>query len=331
MWRLLMLLLPALTVVRAQMPPCALLDSALAFAHRSSYYGDALADSSLKRLRGLCAEARATPELAPAFTALLNTLGDHHGRVMMDGQVVAWLTDQERSHRRDERAPDQAFWRQVVEGRYGLEARMLDRRTGYLPIPAIQGSDLEAQAALIRRGLDSLAALGADRWVVDLRINSGGNMWPMLEGLAPLFPEGPVAGALDRHGQRFATYAFRQGHFERNGFRAVALQPGKDHSSAKVCVLLGRYTASSGEVVAACFRGRPRTHLVGEASAGYTTETGWTQLDRVTLVISESVLCDLNDRPYSDHIAPDEHIDGPHPGFDPLDPAMARALRWLAH
>ncbi len=325
----LVLLLPIALTASGQVPPCTLLDSVLAVAGRASYYADALQEQAVDSIRHRCHGATDARDLAGAFTALINALGDQHGRVMVDGQVVAWLTDDARAHRHDDRRPDMGFWNEVSSGRIGADARLLAPRTGYLRIPGLNGGDPLQQAAHLRGQLDSLALQGADRWIIDLRINSGGNMWPMLEGLAPLFPEGAAAGALDRSGARFATYAFREGHFERNGYRAVALAPGTDHRQDRVCVLFGRYTASSGEAVAACFRERPRTLSLGEATAGYTTETGWTTIDRVTLMISESVLCTTDGRPYTAHVAPDEHIEQARPGFDASDSAIARALHWL--
>lgn len=76
------------------------------------------------------------------------------------------------------------------------EGRLLDHGLAYVSIPALAGSP-EAGTAYalgmhkILRELDTSTPCG---WIVDLRQNSGGDLWPMLAGLGPLLGEG-LAGA----------------------------------------------------------------------------------------------------------------------------------------
>jgi carboxyl-terminal processing protease len=65
-------------------------------------------------------------------------------------------------------------------------------------------------------------------WIVDLRANIGGGMWPMLAVAAPLLPEGIL------------------GH---------SLLPD---NRTPIAVLTSRHTASAGEAVALAFRAQPR-------------------------------------------------------------------------
>ncbi len=310
---------------------CAILDSVVRTMERISYYTIDVGRSALNdSLATICANADQLSDLSPAFTHVLNALGDHHGRIYLDGQPMAWLTDETRSHRKDDRAPDMDFWKTVLNGQHGFEATLFDTTTGYLRIPAVNTNDIAAEARRMRSGLDSLIGLDAQRWIIDLRVNSGGNMWPMLEAMAPLFLEGPIAGSLDRTGKRFAEYAFRSGHFQRNGYSMVELPVGKDRSKDPVIVLFGRYTASSGEAVAVCFDQRPNTTSMGEASAGYTTENGWTVVyDRLVVSISESVLCAKDDTPFSENIKPDIVVPDLAPRFDANDAAMNAARAYL--
>ncbi len=315
----------------AQTPTCAVLDSVVRTMERISYYTIGTDRSALKdSLATLCANADTLIDLAPAFTHVLNALGDHHGRIYLDNQPIAWLTDGTRSHRKDDRTPDMDFWQKVLDGQYGFEATLFDTTTGYLRIPAVNTTDVDREARRIRAGLDSLIGAGAKRWIIDLRVNSGGNMWPMLEALAPLFPEGPSAGSLDRLGRRSAEYAFRAGHFQRNRHSMIELPVGKDRSKDALIVLYGRYTASSGEAVAACLEQRPNTTSMGEATAGYTTENGWTVLyDQLVVSIAESVLCTGDGGPYVTNIAPDIVVPDLAPRFDPSDAALNAARAYL--
>lgn len=317
-------------IAKAQSPMCAVLDSVVHTIQRISFYNTYGAQERIAKLDlSGCGQADSLHELAPQLTAVMNALGDHHGRIMLDGQPIAWMSDDTYTNLSDERQADQQFWSEVQQGRHGFEASLRGKNVGYLRIPAVNGGDLQQAAQNFRQGLDSLIFAGADRWIIDLRVNSGGNMWPMLEALAPLFGEGRVAMTLDRHDGLFSAYEFHDGHFERNAQRMIELPVGADRSKDPVVVLAGRYTASSGEAVAACFINRAKA-LIGELTAGYSTETGWTVLyDRLVLSIAESVFGGPDAGQYRSGIGTTIEIPHAVPGFDDEDPAMKAAFEQL--
>jgi len=98
--------------------------------------------------------------------------------------------------------------------------------------------------------------------VVDLRLNGGGNMQPMLAALKPLLGSEPLGSFEDVHGQR-SPWRVEQ--------RFDALASRRDMTAAKVAVLIGPRTSSSGEIVAISFRGRPATRSFGQPSDGRVT------------------------------------------------------------
>lgn len=66
-----------------------------------------------------------------------------------------------------------------------------------LTVPALGSvsEDLQMQyAAAAATGIDD-AARGTCGWIIDLRGNTGGNMYPMLSGLAPLLPDDMTASS----------------------------------------------------------------------------------------------------------------------------------------
>ncbi len=112
-------------------------------------------------------------------------------------------------------------------------------------------------------------------WVVDLRGNVGGNMWPMLAGIGPVLGEGDHLGeffTLDSH----STWKYRDGVAAEieNGkeipYPAVGV-PYKLAGTPRVAVLIDRRTGSSGEAIAIAFRGRPDTRFFGEHTEGVST------------------------------------------------------------
>ena len=108
------------------------------------------------------------------------------------------------------------------------------------------------------------------RWIVDLRTNGGGNMWPMLLGLAPLL-DGPTVGwFVDREGAR------SRWSVDTDAARiddAVLVDGCRVHhrrrrKACRIAVLAGPRTASSGEAVAVAFQGLPHARRFGAPTSG---------------------------------------------------------------
>nr|WP_258015160.1 S41 family peptidase [Stenotrophomonas maltophilia] len=166
-------------------------------------------------------------------------------------------------------------------------------------------------------------------WIVDLRDNSGGNMWPMLLGMAPLLRTSVVnnedVGSFEtaQGPERWtltATAVQRAGKpvldFGQTGY--VLRQPG-----APVAVLFGQRTGSSGEASALAWRGRAQTRSFGQPTAGVSTGNNVRTLaDGSRLLLTTTVMRDRNDRGDGLKIEPDQRIEG--------DAAtLAAAQAWL--
>ncbi|MEN5040050.1 S41 family peptidase [Stenotrophomonas sp. TWI1149] len=196
------------------------------------------------------------------------------------------------------------------------------RRIGWMTVGAFNASgagDSPAwqQASLAFAGRLQNAIRSKDRaercgWVVDLRGNSGGNMWPMLLGLAPLLEE--ADGEAPRIGA-FATADAERSWSSHDG--AVWLEQKKlldggaavyrlRHPGAPVAVLFGPRTASSGEATALAFRGRANTRSFGQPTAGFSTGNRTERLpDGSALLVTGNVMVDRNGQGNGGRIAPD--------------------------
>ncbi|RRU69745.1 MULTISPECIES: S41 family peptidase [Stenotrophomonas maltophilia group] len=166
-------------------------------------------------------------------------------------------------------------------------------------------------------------------WIVDLRDNGGGAMWPMLLGMAPLLRTSVVnnedVGSFEAaHGpQRWtltATAVQLAGKplldFGQSGY--VLRQPG-----APVAVLFGPRTGSSGEASVLAWRGRPQARSFGQPTAGVSTgNVVHTLADGSRLLLTTSVMHDRNDRGDGLKIEPDQRVEGEVA-------TMAAAQAWL--
>lgn len=201
------------------------------------------------------------------------------------------------------------------------ECRYLDHGVGYLKLPEFTSMEPgvgDRFAQRIRHQLDSLAAQHQlTGWVLDLRHNTGGNMYPMLAGVQPLLGEGPYGYFIYRDGER-ALYS--QG--------APAPVPPAARPAQRVAVLLDSLTASSGEIVAIAFQGRANTQFFGQPSAGYTTSNRRFELaDGTYLLLATGYLVDRNRHAYLGGITPDVVVE--YAPAQAPDKTLDAARRWV--
>jgi carboxyl-terminal processing protease len=293
-----------------------LVDSALAIARTHSLWRDTISwDAVAADMRRRLAGASGVRDAYPVVAALARRLGDHHSFFMAPTMGMP------RPAAAGGAAP-------VARAEPDVETRWLAReRVGYLRVPAHGGGDPEASRAYVVRARTAIAAQrdsGACGWVVDLRTNGGGNMWPMLGALRPLLGEAPlgafrsptdtmvwsargIGAAVDPYGPAFA--------------------PLPDLTAAPVAVLTGPRAASSGEAVATAFRGRPATRTFGTPTAGLSTANrGFSLPGGGSLVMTVSVYVDRTGKEYGHEMLPDEQVAEVAGADAPLDAALA----WLA-
>ncbi len=168
---------------------------------------------------------------------------------------------------------------------------------------------------------------------MDLRGNTGSNVWPMLLGLSGLLGDGPQGRSEDAAG-RVEDYAtLREGSAvvlaeQGRGLTMMTIdgwRPIPRLADAPVALLLDGATASSGEGVAVAFAGRPATRSFGVTTYGAASSNeGYGLADGTNVVVTTSMMMDRNGRTYPDGFSPDERVEGV--GDEPV--AAARA--WLA-
>jgi len=198
---------------------------------------------------------------------------------------------------------------------------------GYVRVAAFSGSDAAAVRAFADSVQDQIRV--ADRpdlagWIVDLRGNGGGNMWPMLAGVGPVLGDG-VAGYFVPPGGTPSAWAYANGASTNNGFAQAMVSSAYAlaRPSPRVAVLTDNLVASSGEAVAISFRGRPNTRSFGTATCGLSTANQSFRLsDGAMLILTVAVMADRARTSYGDSIAPDEVVAG---GAAVVD----RAIAWL--
>ena len=180
-----------------------------------------------------------------------------------------------------------------------------------------------AYAEALRSALKALDGKARCGWLVDLRQNSGGNMWPMLNGLDPLLGDAPFGHFLVGGSETQPWVRTAEG-IAPSSSAAFGVKPGfaLKHGDAPVAVLIGPQTSSSGETVAIALLGRPQVRTFGAPSAGFSTANETHRLsDGATLAITVMTVRDRMGRDYRGPITPDEEAKG--------EAAEIAAVEWL--
>lgn len=277
------------------------LDHALALVEQNAYFSDRVDWASMrKEAHAMAAGAKTPSETHEAIGRVLVSLGDGHSHFVSPARSKQLASSQ----------PDPSAT--------GVSATQVGR-VGVVRVPSFPGTNPElgeAFANTLRGHLETQAAAGACGWIIDLRANTGGNMYPMIQGLSGLLGSGTLGYFVGRDGRD----AWSAG---KVGSKEVSLHALPGGLAAPVAVLQGPRTASSGEATLLSFVGRENTRRFGEPSMGLSTANGAFPLsDGATLALTTSLMADRRGQVYGGRIPPDEEVQGE-------EATEEAALRWL--
>jgi C-terminal processing protease CtpA/Prc len=178
-------------------------------------------------------------------------------------------------------------------------------------------------AANIQDRIRQRDGAGLVGWVVDLRGNGGGNMWPMIAGLGPILGEDTLGYFVDPLGQAI-LWEYRNGASWLDGYEMVRVPEPYTllRERPKVAVLVDNKVSSSGEATFIAFRRRPHTRSFGTFTCGLSTaNSGFLLSDGAVLNLTVSFMADRSRQTYGSSIFPDERL------MD--DQVVQRAVEWL--
>jgi len=291
----------------------------------------------------LAAHATNTVGTYVAIRFALDSLGDHHSSLRLTPALEAQEAQQRAPHLSDAIVPANVTTFSPYVGRYDPEGHLEHRGgkafayvvvTKCFPENDREFVEFETHLQKIVAELDASHPSG---WIVDLRGNVGGNMWPMLAGIGPLLGEGDDLGEFfDTDGH--SVWRYRDGVAAEVAEGKVDTYPpveGKPYhleGTPDVAVLIDRSTGSSGEALAVAFRGRPHTRFFGEHTQGISTVNEAFQLsDGASMWLTIGVQADRTGKQYLSGLAPDQTVPNDNVAHPPAkDPDVQEALDWLS-
>ena len=253
--------------------------------------------------------ARSIPQTYPAIIEALKLLGDNHSiYIKPDGSYIYYggLSC----------LPEPGITPEIPD------------HIGYVHVDGFAGSSsgskarnfaYEIQDQIRQADHDSIVG-----WIVDLRGNGGGNMWPMLAGIGPVLGEG-VAGYFIDPDNVSVSWGYSEGASVLDeGTTVVRLDSFYTliNENPKVAVLIEDGIASSGEVMAISFVGRSNTRSFGSSTCGLSTSNVQFALsDDAILNLTTAYLADRNRKLYGVPVQVDEPV--------PDDQVVSAAIDWL--
>ena len=185
----------------------------------------------------------------------------------------------------------------------------VDARIGYVKVSGFIGSGADAinfaqsiQASIKQADSDSIRG-----WIVDLRGNTGGNLWSMLAGIGPILGEGIAGYIVDTYDNSY-SWSYQNGT-AMSGQTAI-VQVNNPYTlrkpNPKVAVLTNGSTASSGEAITISFKGRSNTRSFGTSTCGLSTANAEKVLsDGAILNLTLGTLADRSKILYGTQVQPD--------------------------
>lgn len=186
--------------------------------------------------------------------------------------------------------------------------RVLSDRIGFLNVPGYEGSKEQSKqyATTLHNLIRDMESAGVREWIVDLRCNGGGNMYPMICGVGPLLGDATLGYFV--YANNKVPWWYRNG---RSG-QAREVDCKVDHpyrlrtEHPPIVVLTSHYSASAAEATLLSFEGLPNVHVLGEPTHGQDTANDIFKLsDGALVVLTVSSEADRTGRVYTGPVQPD--------------------------
>lgn len=243
--------------------------------------------------------------VAPLYEEVFKLLNDYHGNLTYKGKKYGWKKAS-------------SFSNTYLKGKLSEKvvfSRIIDKKTGYIRIPGNNDFAFKKVDSITNDIVSHINSINSGKikgWIIDLRINTGGNIYPILLGLKEFIGNNIVFGGFKNSKNEFTgKWEVKNGKMLIDGIelnRSVNLRyPIKKDIS--IIILTSCYTASAGEMTAISLIGRKNTYLVGEPSANYTTAVQGFELNKSAGInLSTDYVVDRNLKTYKSNIEPDFSI-----------------------
>lgn len=214
-----------------------------------------------------------------------------------------------------------------------IRKKMLEGNIGYLRIPSMLAGSIAEFSKKAQSLNDSLCQLlnqSPKGLILDLRLNGGGAMHPMILGVHNLLPSGKVG---EFNVKKKEDWLLKNNSFLVDTAVLATIVPRCTNRAQQlpVVILTSPQTGSSGEFLIMTFKGRRNTILLSSTTAGYVTvNSGFLISDTAYMNLAVGYGADKNGTVYKEALNPDVFVEGPD-SFNDIDKDMKvqAAIKWL--
>ncbi|GAB3786581.1 hypothetical protein GCM10028818_50040 [Spirosoma horti] len=263
-------------------------------------------------------------QLGPVIRDLYRMVDDYHGAFYYKDSTFRW--------RYHEPVVSDSIMNEWKKGA-GLKIELLENNIGYLRIPGMQfsgkiGSDRKAQE--LNDSLCNLLQRNVKGLVIDLRLNGGGAMYPMILGVQQLLEKGQIGSFQSQKSER---WFLTESNFSFDTTILASIKPkcAINGQTIPVAFIISPPTGSSAEFLLIAFRGRPKTVLVGTETAGFVTGIeGFPVNEATQILLSTSYGRDRRGIIYKNAFKPDISVTS-YDSFNNIrqDEKVKQAVNWL--
>lgn len=263
-------------------------------------------------------------QLGSVMRYIYQSVDDFHGAFFYKDSTFKWKPN--------ERPVSDSIMNEWKKG-VTVRSMLLEDNIGYLRVPYMSYNGKEDADKNAQRLNDSLCILlgkNVKGIVLDLRLNGGGTMYPMMLGLEQLLGSGKIGTFVCKKNQ---DWYIKDHNFLLDTTVLASLVPkcSVNAEDLPLVLLIGSSTGSSGEFLAMAFKGRKNTLFLGAETAGYVTVVGGFPINEAAyMYLSTGYGMDKTGVVYKEAIKPDIADNSPD-SFNDLknDKKVQAAIRWL--
>lgn len=277
--------------------------------------------------------ARSLSDTMKCFVSVLESLNDVHSQLFLnnkyygnypvfDDTTLAWL---------------KPLNDKSITATNKIYTKLFSKNIAYISVPSVQVYDnkqINEFAQTLSDSINKFSSKKIKGFIIDLRLNGGGNIYPMLSGLSSLLGDNVIGFETDIKDSIVRKWELKKGNFIIGTYQSTNIKQSYNPKLVKIpiVVLIGPITKSSGSMTAIAFKKRPRTIFIGEPTAnGYTTSNGYFQFaPNLTTNFATNFVADRSKTTYKTTVNPDitvYHGDN----FEDMmqDEKIKLAIQWL--
>ena len=186
---------------------------------------------------------------------------------------------------------------------------------GYIKLNGFSGGEHEHAMKYIESIRAQMKAYNNSNikgWILDLSDNTGGNMWPMLSGLAPLLSDG-IHGYFAHLDGTKHSWSTKNGNSYINDQFVIGMADDTDiNNQLPIAVITSQKTSSSGEAVLLSFKDKANVKTFGLNTCGMSTANKPFKLSNGAMLnVTTSTMMDSFSVPYGGEVQVDVETNRP--------------------